>query len=93
MEKSLEKPCELCGRVRKLTFHHLIPKTLHSNKWFEKNFSKEEMRTRGLYLCRECHSAIHRYLSEKDLGRSYNTKEKLLAHEEVGKFVEWISKR
>jgi hypothetical protein len=89
----MEEPCELCGRIRKLTFHHLIPKTLHSNKWFEKNFAKEDMRTRGLQVCKDCHSAIHRFIPEKELGRSYNTKEKLMAHDELSAFIQWVSKR
>jgi len=76
-----------------LTFHHLIPRTFHSNKWFEKNFTKEDMRNRGIAVCRECHSAIHRFLSEKELGRHYNTLEKLRAHEALAHFVDWISKR
>jgi hypothetical protein len=89
----MERPCALCGRERKLTFHHLIPRTLHSNKWFEKNFTKEEMRTRGIEVCRECHSAIHRFIPEKELGRNFNTLEKLLTHEALSRFVSWISKR
>ena len=89
----MEQPCALCGRERLLTFHHLIPRTLHSNKWFEKNFTKDDMRSRGIDVCRECHSAIHRFLSEKELGRHYNTLEKLRAHEALARFVAWISKR
>ena len=89
----MENTCALCGRERKLTFHHLIPRTLHSNKWFEKNFSKDDMRSRGLEVCRECHSAIHRFISEKELGRNYNTLEKLRTHEELSRFVTWIARR
>jgi len=85
--------CEMCGRMQVLTFHHLIPKTLHSNKWFEKNFEKKDMRERGIMVCQECHSAIHKFIEEKDLGRNYNTKELLLSHEKVANFVKWIAKR
>ncbi len=32
--------CELCKReVDHTTRHHLIPRTLHRNKWFKKNYS------------------------------------------------------
>lgn len=85
--------CELCSRNKQLTFHHLIPVTLHSNKWFEKNFDKADMRSRGLMLCPECHSAIHKFIDEKDLGKNYNTKELLLAHDKVAKFVKWVASR
>ena len=85
--------CELCGREKETTSHHLIPRTLHSNKWFEKNFTKEEMHNRRLELCLDCHKNIHKFIEEKKMGKEYNTKEKLLAHEKVAKFIQWISKR
>lgn len=88
-------PCELCGRVTKkgTTEHHLIPRTCHSNKWFKKNFTREQMHER-VDLCRECHNAVHRFVpSEKQLGRHHNTLEKLMQHEEIHKFVTWVSKQ
>ncbi|MGZ7065629.1 MAG: amidohydrolase family protein, partial [Candidatus Aminicenantales bacterium] len=65
-------------------FHHFIPRTLHSNKWFKSRYSREEMQ-KGVHLCKTCHSAIHNLIpKEKDLGRLYNNREKLLAHPLVG---------
>ena len=87
-----EGECGLCGRVRPLTFHHLIPRQLHRNKWFQRRFTREEMAS-GVDLCRDCHSAVHRFASEKELGRHYHTVEALLEHEQIGKFVRWIAKR
>lgn len=84
--------CKLCGRTRPLTFHHLIPRTCHSNKWFKKTFSREEM-SRGIDLCYECHSHLHGQFSEKELGRHLNTQEALLANESIQRFVEWMRKR
>lgn len=88
-------PCELCTVEGKdLTFHHLIPKALHGKKKFRSRYTIEEMRTRGLYICKKCHSGIHDLIPrEKDLGESYNTKELLLAHEGVAKHVAWASKQ
>lgn len=85
--------CELCEREKELTFHHLIPQINHSKNAFKRLFTKEEMKTRGIDLCRECHSAIHRFIDNKTLGLKYNTKELLLQHEEVFKFVEWVKKQ
>ncbi|MEQ8767902.1 MAG: hypothetical protein RL885_28620 [Planctomycetota bacterium] len=90
--KEPEGHCRLCGRRRPLTFHHLIPRSLHSNKWFKKRYAREELQ-RGIDICRDCHSAIHRFASEKELGRDWNTVEALLAHEEIGKFVRWLRGR
>ena len=52
-----------------------------------------EMRTRGLYLCRPCHSGVHDLIDEKELGERYNTREDLLAHEGVARHVAWVAKQ
>jgi hypothetical protein len=88
-------PCELCQRITKLgtTQHHLIPRTCHSNKWFRKTFSREEMST-TVDVCRDCHRAIHRLEpDEKQLGRNYNTIERLIAHPEISRYLTWIRKQ
>ncbi|WP_223790014.1 hypothetical protein [Marinicella meishanensis] len=88
-----QKPiCQLCGTDQNITFHHLIPRTCHKNKWFRKNFSREDMRTRGVDVCRRCHSFIHQQHSEKHLGRELNTLEKILADEQLKPFIEWAKK-
>lgn len=88
-------PCEMCGRTVKkgTTKHHLIPRTCHKNRWFKKNFTREQQR-KTVDVCRECHNAIHIHIpSEKELGRHYNTLELLLAHPEIAKFVAWVKKQ
>jgi hypothetical protein len=93
--KSKTDRCELCGRVPKqgTTEHHLIPRTLHSNKWFKKRFDREQMR-RKIDVCRDCHRAIHRFIPDgKDLGRHFNTLEKLRAHERLAKYLAWVRKQ
>lgn len=85
-------PCELCGRTQPRTFHHLIPRTLHSNKWFKKSFTREQMAA-GLELCRDCHGAIHTHIDEKRLGRELNSRERLLAHPQIDRFVAWLSRQ
>ena len=85
--------CSLYGRIKDLTFHHLIPKTCHSNKWFNKQFSKEEMKKRGIYVCHDCHHFIHRQFSEKELGRTYNTRKSLLESTTIKEFVKWVRKK
>jgi hypothetical protein len=90
-----ERACELCGRITKrgVTAHHLIPRTLHSNKWFKKRFTREQMR-QTIDVCRDCHSAIHHLApDEKDLGRHYNTVEKLRNHPELANFLAWVQKQ
>lgn len=84
--------CELCGRAAPTSFHHLIPRTLHSNKWFKKRFTREQMND-GLDLCRQCHSAVHQFIDHKSLAREYHTKEALLSHPKVANFVRWVAKQ
>jgi hypothetical protein len=86
-------PCELCGRERFLTFHHLIPRTLHGKKRFRKLYPIHEMRARGLFLCGQCHGGIHDLLTEKELGETYNTRDALLNHEGVSRHVAWARKQ
>ncbi|MBB6460898.1 hypothetical protein [Flammeovirga kamogawensis] len=87
-----EGACELCNKISLLTFHHLIPKSTHRNKWFKKKFTLEEMRTRGINICRKCHSHIHKTYSEKELGRNFNTLELILKDAPIMNYVEWAKK-
>lgn len=86
------KLCELCETDESTSFHHLIPRTLHSNRWFKARYSREEMSC-GLDLCRGCHKMIHELITEKRLGREFNTREKLLGHQKLGRYVQWKRRR
>lgn len=86
--------CELCGRNRLLTKHHLIPRAVHRKGKFQRRYSKEEMRQRGLLLCKQCHDGIHDLIpDEKELAESFNTKEALLADERIRKHVAWVRRQ
>lgn len=91
-----ERPahCQLCGReMDQLTRHHLIPRTRHGNKRTRRQFQREELHQRILWVCRPCHSHIHQVLSEKQLAEDYHHREALLAHPEIRRFVDWIASR
>jgi hypothetical protein len=85
--------CELCKSEAAHNFHHFIPRTLHTNKWFKKRYTREQMR-KGIKVCKSCHEAIHDLIpDEKELGRHYNTLEKLLARPQVAGYVKWKRER
>jgi hypothetical protein len=87
------KLCGLCESDAAHNFHHFIPRTLHTNKWFKRRYTRQQMQA-GLDLCKACHSAIHDLIpDEKELGRNYNTKEKLLAHPKLAGYVKWKKER
>jgi len=86
--------CELCGRtLETLTKHHLIPRSRHRKKRNQRLFSREQVITHILWVCRPCHNDIHNMLSEKELEARYHTRQALLAHPDMQRFVAWISRR
>lgn len=44
-------------------------------------------------LCRDCHKSIHATFTNKELERTYNTVESLMAHEGFAKQVRFIAKQ
>jgi len=81
--------CELCGTKNICTFHHLIPRCLHTNKWFRRNFTREQM-NEGIMVCKyTCHREIHNLENNKNLGKYYNTKKLLLSHFLINKYIKW----
>jgi len=89
----MEAKCGFCGRLKELTFHHYIPRTLHSNKYFKKKYSIEYMKHHGIDLCDDCHRAVHDFFTEKELGKNYNDKNKLFSDERMRKFLRWVKKQ
>jgi 5-methylcytosine-specific restriction endonuclease McrA len=85
--------CALCAQPRPLSFHHLIPRRNHARRWFRLRFTLAEMRSRGLWLCRGCHDALHRHFDEATLGRRLNTREALLAEPLIARHVEWARRQ
>lgn len=86
--------CELCGRDKPLTEHHLLPRAVHRRKRFVAKYGKTELKGRKLLICRLCHNGIHDLIpNEKTLAEEFNTKELLLAHEGIQKHVAWVRKQ
>ncbi len=89
-----EDRCELCGRcVPRLTKHHLIPRMRHSNRRNKREFDRREVREKLLMVCWPCHKTIHANLTEKELEREYNTREALLGHPGIARFIAWVRKQ
>ena len=85
--------CELCGVALAFNFHHFIPKTLHSNKWFKARYTRKEMAA-GIFVCKMCHHTIHELIpKEKEIGRKYHSKQLLLSHLEIQKYVQWRQRK
>ena len=85
--------CEMCERVTPLTKHHLFPRS--QAKHFEKRGFCPPGRSllEVAAVCRQCHSAIHAFADERELGERYNTMESLLAEEQLAKHARYLSKQ
>ncbi|KAN0062640.1 hypothetical protein ACQY0O_004830 [Thecaphora frezii] len=83
--------CQLCERSMLLTAHHLIPRERHEMLLKRNVFTKHEMKTRIAWLCRACHSAVHKLIPTSELATEYNTVEKLLEHEDVYRWARYAS--
>lgn len=73
--------CPICDRVLDDTAdeHHLIPKTFKG---------KEKIN-----LHRICHDAIHTTFTERELAKYYHTVERVRAHPNIIKFVQWVKNK
>ena len=76
-------PCPLCGRPLvegpSVNRHHLVPKTYGGRETVD--------------IHRICHNKIHAVFSEKELARDYHTFERLLTHDQIRTFVNWVRKK
>lgn len=67
--------CELCERDWvPLTYHHLIPKSTHE-RVRKRGWHAEEMLGSVAWLCRACHSFVHRLSSNEGLARGWYSME------------------
>lgn len=90
--RSRATECETCGRGWvPLTYHHLIPRFVHA-KAVKRGWHREEDLQAAAWLCRACHSFVHRFAGHEALAREYYTVERLLAQEEVRSFAAWVGR-
>lgn len=82
--------CEICGRDWiPLSYHHLIPKAVHA-KVLKRGWHEEHMLNKVAWLCRACHSFVHRMASNEELAREWHDIEKILEREDVQKWRAWV---
>lgn len=89
---STANACALCGCVRPLTFHHLVPKKLHRRAFFQKNVSRAE-RSAGIDICRICHDGIHDRYDEMTLGRKLNSLDALRRDDALQRHFAWAARQ
>ncbi|KAE9992616.1 Bifunctional cytochrome P450/NADPH--P450 reductase [Venturia inaequalis] len=84
--------CELCGREHVgLSYHHLIPRSVHA-KVLKRGWHKEWELSKVAWLCRACHSFVHKIESNESLAREWFTIERLAEREDVTKWIQWVGR-
>ncbi|KAF2648089.1 hypothetical protein K491DRAFT_261053 [Lophiostoma macrostomum CBS 122681] len=74
--------CELCGRGWiPLTYHHLIPRAVHA-KVVKRGWHTKDKLDSVAWLCRACHSFVHRVAGHEELARRYYSVELLEGRED-----------
>jgi hypothetical protein len=84
--------CEICDREWvPLTYHHLIPKQIHA-KVLKRNWHEEHQLNSVAWLCRACHSFVHRMASNEELAREWYTVNLICQRDDVQKWAQWIGR-
>ncbi|KAL9121717.1 MAG: hypothetical protein Q9187_001724 [Circinaria calcarea] len=84
--------CEICDRDWiPLTYHHLIPRQMHA-KALKRNWHEAWRLNSVAWLCRACHSFVHRVASNEELARDWWTVELLTAREDVQAWATWVGR-
>lgn len=92
MTRDLATGCEICLRSWiPLTYHHLIPKDVHA-KALKRGWHHEDQLQNVAWICRACHSFVHRAASNEELAKEWFTVERLLEREDVRAFATWVGK-
>lgn len=82
--------CEICARDWiPLTYHHLIPRSTHA-RVLKRGWHEEWQLNSVAWLCRACHSMVHRLEGNEELARNWFTVERLIEREEVRRFASWV---
>lgn len=79
--------CELCERIMPLSKHHLYPKDQHKRLIKQKKMSRDELLANTTEICRPCHSAIHRFFTNRVLADRLHSIELLIEEEKI---IDWV---
>lgn len=84
--------CEICGREHlPLTYHHLIPRQKHAMA-IKRGWHKEWELNKVAWLCRACHSYVHKIASNEELAKEFYSVEALMGREDVQKWANWVGR-
>lgn len=84
--------CEICQREHlPLTYHHLIPRQVHA-KVVKRGWHSEWELNKVAWLCRACHSYVHKIATNEELAKELYSVELLLERGDVQKWAAWVGR-
>ncbi|MCJ1287823.1 hypothetical protein MMC26_007175 [Xylographa opegraphella] len=84
--------CEICDRGWiPLTYHHLIPRQLHE-KALKRNWHDGWRLNSVAWLCRACHSFVHRIASNEELAKELWTVDLLMGRKDIQSWAKWVGR-
>lgn len=84
--------CEICERDWiPLSYHHLIPRGVHA-KVLKRGWHDEWTLNSVAWLCRACHSFVHRMATNEELAREFYTVERIMEREDVQDWAKWVGR-
>ncbi|KIW18928.1 hypothetical protein PV08_03217 [Exophiala spinifera] len=84
--------CEICDRDWvPMTYHHLIPRQVHA-KALKRNWHEEHQLNSVAWLCRACHSFVHRMATNEELAKEWYTVDRICERDDVQKWAQWVRK-
>ncbi|KAF3394035.1 hypothetical protein F1880_005283 [Penicillium rolfsii] len=84
--------CEICERDWiPLSYHHLIPRGVHA-KVLKRGWHDEWTLNSVAWLCRACHSFVHRMATNEELAREYYTVDLIMEREDVQDWAKWVGR-
>jgi len=87
-----KEECEICGRNCPLSYHHLIPRSTHT-KVLRKKWHPPERLNVVAWLCRSCHSAVHRSQPNEVLAKNYYTVDLIMTQEVMQRWAVWCGRQ
>lgn len=65
---------------------------MHRRKRYHRHYSRETL-AKGIYICRDCHDAIHRTYDEQQLAKAYATPELIGLDPKLMRHFAWLSRQ
>jgi hypothetical protein len=90
-KEDTEGQCAICSRKMPLTRHHLYPRSTHEHCTKRLAKTKEELES-DTYICRQCHTAVHRFRDHMELATNWYTLELIMSAPEMQRWAKYANR-